>query len=123
MPYSTGLITNTRALGTAASTVFVNARNITNVEALIIIEVYVVSDSMPLTLAYLSGFMLAGKSGDKREFFIGGDSAYEVQLSVINPLTEVVLSTFGVDEFGNLVDGHRVLQEEMTVISLLSTTP
>ncbi|NBD24729.1 hypothetical protein [Paenibacillus glycinis] len=124
MPYTTSLITNTRAIGTAASNVVVNARNITNVQALVLVEVYVVpATTQVLQLAYLTGYFLPGQSSDSRTFFIGGDIAYEVQLSVIGPLTEVVLSTFGLDEFGNLVHGQRVLQEEMTVISTLSASP
>ena len=76
-----------------------------------------------LTLIYLTGFILPAKSSNTFTFFVGGNLAYEVQLSVVGPLTEVVLSTFGLDEFGNLVHGQRVLQEEMTVISTLSTSP
>ncbi|MBM7564211.1 hypothetical protein [Paenibacillus sacheonensis] len=124
MPFSTGLISNTSSTGIASANVVVNARNITNVEALVLIEVYVVPEStQTLNMAYLTGFMLAAKSSGTREFFIGGAIAYEVQLSVVGPVTEVVLSVFGLDESGNIVHGHRVLHEELTVISTLSTSP
>lgn len=122
MPYTTSLINNTRETGTAASTVVVNARNITNVSSIILIEVYVVPEStLTLTLAYIAGFVLGGLSSDTREFFIGGDIAYEVQLATVGLLNETVLSVFGLDESGNEVDGHRVLHQELTPISTLST--
>ncbi|MBO7742817.1 hypothetical protein I8J29_01325 [Paenibacillus sp. MWE-103] len=124
MPFTTGLLTNVDSVGSAVSNVVVNARNIANIEALVIVEVFIVpATTGELTLAYLTGYMVDAKSSDIRSFFIAGNLAYEVQTSVIGPLTEVVMTTFGLDEFGKIVDGHRVLQEEMTEISVLATAP
>ncbi|SFI37974.1 hypothetical protein SAMN02799624_00701 [Paenibacillus sp. UNC496MF] len=124
MPFTTGLLTNVDSVGSAVSNVVVNARNNANIEALVIVEVFIVpATTGVLTLAYLTGYIVDAKSSDIRSFFIAGNLAYEVQTSVIGPLTEVVMTTFGLDEFGKIVDGHRVLQEEMTEISLLATPP
>ncbi|AWV35366.1 hypothetical protein MHH60_18385 [Paenibacillus sp. FSL H7-0716] len=121
MPYTTGLITNTRATGTAASNVVVSVRNTSNASAMMIVEVFGVPYSMPaLTPIYVTGYYVPAKSSDIREFFIGGNLAYEVQISSPFPLAEVVTSVYGLDEFGNLVTDQRVLQSELTQITALS---
>lgn len=121
MPYTTGIITNTRATGTAASYVAVSVRNTSNANAMIIVEIFGVPFStLALTPLYVTGYYVPAKSSDIREFFIGGNVAYEVQINNSYPLSEVVTSTYGLDEFGNLVTDQRVLQSEFTEISALS---
>lgn len=121
MPFTTGIITNTRATGTAASNIVVSVRNLSNADAMIIVEVFGVPYStLALTPLYVTGYSVPAKSVDIREFFIAGNVAYEVQLSKTNPLGEVVFSTYGLDEFGNLVPEQRVLHSELTPISALS---
>ncbi|MDH6374385.1 hypothetical protein M2444_006235 [Paenibacillus sp. PastF-3] len=121
MPYTTGLITNTRATGTAASNVVVSVRNTSNANAMIIVEVFGVPYStLALTPLYVTGYYVPAMSSDIREFFIAGNVAYEVQIDTSFPLANVVCSVYGLDEFGNLVTDQRVLQSELTQISALS---
>ncbi|AIQ37385.1 MULTISPECIES: hypothetical protein [Paenibacillus] len=121
MPFTTGLITNTRATGTAASNVAVSVRNTSNANAMVIVEIFGVPYStLALTPLYVTGYYVPAMSSDIREFFIAGNVAYEVQISTSFPLANVVCSTYGLDEFGNLVTDQRVLQSELTEISALS---
>ncbi|WP_191089568.1 MULTISPECIES: hypothetical protein [Paenibacillus] len=121
MPYTTGIITNTRAIGTAASQIAVSVRNVSNASATIILEVFGVPiSSLALTPLYVSGFVVPPFSADIREFVIAGNVAYEVQYSLSSPLADVAVSVYGLDEFGNLVTGQRVLQQELTEIPSLS---
>ena len=119
--YTTGLITNTRATGTAASNIVVSSRNLGPATATVVIEVFGVPIST-LTLAplYVTGFSLPAGSADIRSFFIAGNVSYEVQYSITATLTQVAVSTYGLDEFGNLVTEQRVLQSELTPTSGLS---
>lgn len=113
--FTTGLITNTRATGTAATNIVVSARNLSNASATIVVEVYGVPIStLVLTPLYVTGFILPAFSSDIRSFFIAGNVAYEVQYGVTATLTQVAMSTYGIDEFGNLVTEQRVLQSELT---------
>lgn len=113
--FTTGLITNTRATGTAASNIVVSARNLSNASATIVVEVFGVPGSAPaLTPLYVTGYILPALSSDIRTFFIAGNISYEVQYSVSATLTQVAMSTYGIDEFGNLVTEQRVLQSELT---------
>ncbi|SEP02865.1 hypothetical protein [Paenibacillus sp. OV219] len=122
MPFTTGLVTNTRSFGTAASTVAVNTRNITSTPILVLLEVYVVPpDTNTLTLVYVTGFNLAGHSSDTREFSIAGDLAWEVQLDQSGILSEVAFSVFGLDEFGNLVPGQNIKVADWMEITAFST--
>ncbi|SFT19723.1 hypothetical protein [Paenibacillus sp. BC26] len=122
MPFSSGLIHND--LPTPASGVVINARNITSTTALVLIEVYVVPPTTnTLTLIYLTGYMLPGKSSDSRQFNISGDIAYEIQVNASGVLSEVVFTAFGVDEFGTPVDGQQMLALDWQEISAFSTTP
>lgn len=121
MAFTTGLITNTRATGTAASNVVVSVRNTSNASAMMIVEVFGVPYStLALTPLYVTGYYVPAMSSDVREFFIAGNVAYEVQVSSPYPLANVVCSTYGLDEFGNLVTDQRVLQSELTEITALS---
>ncbi|AZN39484.1 hypothetical protein [Paenibacillus albus] len=122
MPFTTGLITNTRAFGTAASTVAVNTRNITSTPITVLMEVYVVPPATnTLTLIYVTGFTLAGHSSDTREFSVAGDIAWEVQLDQSGILSEVAFSVFGLDEFGNLVHGQNIKVEDWMPITAFSS--
>lgn len=113
--FTTGLITNTRAIGTAATNVVVSARNLSNTSATIIVEVFGVPGStLALTPLYVTGYILPAFSSDIRSFFIAGNVSYEVQYGVTATLTQVAMSTYGIDEFGNLVTEQRVLQSELT---------
>lgn len=121
MPFTTGLITNTREVGTAASNVVVSVRNLDAASATIIVEIFGVPFStLVLTPLYVTGYVVPALSSDIREFFIAGNVAYEVQISNLSVLAEVACSTYGIDEFGNLVTEQRVLQSELTSITALS---
>ncbi|CAI6079742.1 hypothetical protein [Cohnella sp. JJ-181] len=119
--YTTGLITNTRASGTAATNIVVSARNLSNASATVVVEVFgVPSSTLVLTPLYVTGYILPAFSSDIRSFFIAGNVSYEVQYSVTATLTQVAMSTYGLDEFGNLVTEQRVLQSELTPTSGLT---
>ncbi|SDW69251.1 hypothetical protein [Paenibacillus sp. CF384] len=122
MPFTSGLIHND--LPTPSSGVVINARNITSTTALVLIEVYVVPPSTnTLTLIYLTGYMLPGKSSDSRQFNIEGNIAYEIQVNASGVLSEVAFTAFGVDEFGLPVDGQQMLAMDWQEITAFSTTP
>lgn len=121
MPYTTGIITNTRAVGTAATNVAVSVRNLSAATANIIVEIFAVPiTTLSLVPVYVSGYAVAAGTVDIREFTIAGNVAYEVQLSNTSILANVTFSSFGLDEFGNLVTEQRALQSELTFIEALS---
>lgn len=123
MPFTTGIITNTRAIGTAATNIVVSVRNNSASVATIAVEVFGVPIStLILTPHYVTSYDVPANSADIREFFIAGNVAYEVQLDNLTPMSEVTISTYGLDEFGNLVTDQRVLQSELTSIAALSPT-
>ncbi|TYP70120.1 hypothetical protein [Paenibacillus methanolicus] len=122
MPFTTSLLTNTRATGTAVTNAVVNVRNLDQVaSATVIVQVFAVS-AVTLTLSpvYQTGLVVPANSAVRQQFNIAGNIAYEVQLSIITPLPNALLSVFGVDEFNNLVTGQRVLQSELTEIPVLT---
>lgn len=92
MPFTTGIITNTRAVEVAASNVAVSVRNLNSTSATIIVEIYVVPFStLALTPLHVTGYVVPAFTADIREFFIAGNVAYEVQVSNLSPLAEVAL--------------------------------
>ncbi|UUZ89549.1 hypothetical protein LJK87_25935 [Paenibacillus sp. P25] len=124
MPFTTGYITNTRNFGTAASNVVVNlvnenAINPATVEVRIFYSL-VPDVKIPL---YVTTFTLPPNSIRRNTYFIAGVLAYEVQFNVTSAApADVVLSSFGLDEFGNIVQEQGILQSELTIISALSPT-
>jgi hypothetical protein len=122
MPFTTGLITNTRDFGTAASNIVVSIKNEDTINsATIIVQIYNSPTSTTLSPLYASSFVVPPNSINVSEFFIAGNVAYEVQINEISLLpTNVVFTVFGIDEFGNLVVNQRVLQPEFTIIPVLS---
>ncbi|MCM3782612.1 hypothetical protein M3231_06485 [Neobacillus mesonae] len=119
--YTTGLITNTRATGTAATNTVVSVRNVGTSVASIVVAVFVVPiTTLTLTPLYVTSYSIPANTSDIRSFFIAGNVAYEVQYNVTTTLTEAAISTYGLDEFGNLVTEQRVLQSELTPINALS---
>jgi hypothetical protein len=124
MPLTTGLITNTRDFGTAATNVVVNLVN-ENISGGASVEVrifYVLVPDVKIPL-YVSGITLAANSIARRVFFVSGVFAYEVQFAITEPVAgEVVVSTFGLDAFGNLVQEQGILHQEMHTITNLTPT-
>lgn len=121
MPYSTGIITNTRATGTAASYIAVSARNLSSATATVVVEIFTVPmTTLTLTPIYVTSYFVPAFSADIREFFIAGNVAYEVQIDNTDPLSQVAFSSYGLDESGNLVIEQRVLQSEFTEIPSFS---
>ncbi|MFD2385416.1 hypothetical protein ACFSWD_30570 [Paenibacillus xanthanilyticus] len=118
------MLTNTRATGTAATNVVVNVRNLDQVaDVTVIVQIFALSaTTLTLSPVYQTGIVVAPNSATRQLFNIAGNLAYEVQLSIITPLPNALLSVFGVDEFGNLVAGQRVLQSELTEIPVLTPT-
>ncbi|REE69546.1 hypothetical protein A8990_13311 [Paenibacillus taihuensis] len=85
--------------------------------ATIVVLVFSSVDSSSFVPAYAESFILAPNQTEITTFFIGGNVAYEVQYSVIDPvLNNVVVSVFGIDEFGNLVTDRRYTPAEFTSI-------
>lgn len=122
MPFTTGLVTNTRATGTAATNVAVNTRNITSTPIQVLIEVYIVPPfTNSLTLIYVNGYTLAGHSSDTHLFSVAGNIAWEVQLNATGLLSEVAFSVYGLDEFGNLVPGQNIKVTDWMPITAFST--
>ncbi len=122
MALTTGYITNTRSSGTAASNVVINLVNENTLStASVLVKIfYSQSPDVKIPL-YVSSFALPANSIRRGVFFVQGVLAYEVQYSVASATPgDVVLSSYGLDEFGNIVQEQRVLQSELTTISALS---
>ena len=122
MPFTTGIVTNTKDFGTAATNIVVSTRNLNLASsATITVQIFGSTNSSSFTPLYQSAFVVAPNSIDIREFLIAGNVAYEVQINVNSiPNSGVVMSTFGIDQFGNLVPATRVLQSELTEIAALT---
>ncbi|APQ60959.1 hypothetical protein MHB54_18845 [Paenibacillus sp. FSL M7-0802] len=122
MAFTTGYMTNTRDFGTACSNVVVNLVNEDTVNAATVtIQIFfslVPDTKIPL---YVTSINVPANSIARRTFFVQGVLAYEVQYNVVSAApANVVLSNFGLDQFGNVVQEHRVLQSELTTIPALS---
>ncbi|MDY8094631.1 hypothetical protein UY456_16660 [Paenibacillus polymyxa] len=122
LAFTTGYMTNTRDFGTACSNVVVNLVNEDTVNAATVtIQIFfslVPDTKIPL---YVTSVNLPANSIARRTFFVQGVLAYEVQYNVVSAApANVVLSNFGLDQFGNVVQEHRVLQSELTTIPALS---
>ncbi|AET56981.1 hypothetical protein HPL003_00985 [Paenibacillus terrae HPL-003] len=122
MAFTTGYMTNTRDFGTACSNIVVNVVNEDTVNpATVTVQVFfslVPDTKIPL---YVSAISVPANSIARRTFFVQGVLAYEVQYDVVATVpANVVLSNFGLDQFGNVVQEHRVLQSELTTIAALS---
>ncbi|MET3208412.1 UNVERIFIED_CONTAM: hypothetical protein ABIC26_001348 [Paenibacillus sp. PvR008] len=122
MAFTTGYMTNTRDFGTACSNVVVNVVNEDIVNAATVtVQIFfslVPDTKIPL---YVSSINVPANSIARRTFFVQGVLAYEVQYNVVSAApANVVLSNFGLDQFGNIVQEHRVLQSELTTIPALS---
>lgn len=122
MPFTTGIVTNTRDFGTASSNIVVNTRNLNLLSsAIITVQIFGTADSTSYIPLHQSVFSVSPNSTDIRTFSVVGNIAYEVQLKVdadANP--GVIMSTFGIDRFGNLVSEQGILQSELTFISALT---
>ncbi|MDY8046789.1 hypothetical protein ACYCS5_09000 [Paenibacillus sp. SEL3] len=115
-------MTNTRDFGTACSNVVVNLVNEDTVNAATVtIQIFFSLVPDTKTPLYVTSVNLPANSIARRTFFIQGVLAYEVQYNVASAApANVVLSNFGLDQFGNVVQEHRVLQSELTTIPALS---
>ncbi|MEC0370913.1 hypothetical protein [Paenibacillus chibensis] len=121
MPFTTGIITSTRAEGTAATNVVVSVRNVDTSDATVVVQIFGVPwSNLVLTPHYVTSYVIPANSSDIREFYIAGNVAYEVQINNLSPSVEVAFSTYGIDEFGNIVEEQRVLNSELTPIAALS---
>ncbi|SFT16470.1 hypothetical protein [Paenibacillus sp. BC26] len=123
MAYSTGVVTNTRATGTAATNIVVNTRNLdTDDSVWITVQIFASVDSSDFYTAYYSMYEVLEDSYDVREFYIAGNVTYEVQLSVTVEagVPNALMSVTGLDEFGNLVEDQRFTQADLTFITSLS---
>ncbi|SDX45498.1 hypothetical protein [Paenibacillus sp. CF384] len=123
MAYSTGVVTNTRASGTAATNIVVNTRNLdTDDSVWITVQVFASVDSSDFYTAYYSMYEVLEDSYDVREFYIAGNVTYEVQLSVTVEagVPNALMSVTGLDEYGNLVEDQRYTQADLAFITSLS---
>lgn len=122
MPFTTGIITNTRDFGTAASNIVVSIHNTDPINSAVVqVQILASVTSSTFYTAYVQGISLPPSGFAIRQFFIAGNVAYEVQMNVTATIpSNVVLSSYGIDQFGNLTTEQRVLQSELTVIPALS---
>ncbi|MFE4571134.1 hypothetical protein [Paenibacillus chitinolyticus] len=122
MPFSTGVITNTRDFGTASSNIVMNVRNLdTTNPVTVTVQIFASVNSTTFYTAYLISYVVPANSYNVREFFIAGNISYEVQINTTSVVTpNALLSLFGIDGFGNLVTDQRILQSELSFISSLS---
>ncbi|QHW29803.1 hypothetical protein GZH47_02420 [Paenibacillus rhizovicinus] len=122
MPFTTGWITNTRDFGTAATNIVVNLKNADQANgATIILEILGSPDGSSFAPIYAQSVILAPNSNQALVFFIAGNVSYEVQYEVIvSQSNNVVITVFGINEFGNLVTNQRYVPSEFTFIDQLS---
>ncbi|TYP79770.1 hypothetical protein [Paenibacillus methanolicus] len=119
MPFSTGTITNTRATGTASSTIVLSTRNLnTSAASTITVQIFATVNSTTFYTAYVDSFVIAANSYNIRTYVIGGNVAYEVQVN--SSASQVLFSVFGIDEFGNMVPNQGRTQPELSFIAALS---
>ncbi|MBO7745834.1 hypothetical protein I8J29_16625 [Paenibacillus sp. MWE-103] len=117
--FSTGVVTNTRAKGTAASTIVLNINNITSAGLTVIVKIFASVDSNIFYLATTSVLFIPIGAYEVRTFNIAGNVAYEFQVSVrhTSPVgPEALVSVYGIDEFGKLVNNQGFAPEELSVI-------
>ncbi|MFC5653483.1 hypothetical protein ACFPYJ_31070 [Paenibacillus solisilvae] len=122
MALTTGYITNTRNTGTAATNVVLNLvnENQSNAATVLVKIFYSQSPDVKIPL-YVNAFTLPVNSIRRAVFFVQGVLAYEVQYNVSSATpNDVILSSYGLDEFGNIVQEQRVLHSELNTISALS---
>ncbi|QHW30130.1 hypothetical protein GZH47_04265 [Paenibacillus rhizovicinus] len=121
MPFSTGIVTNTRDFGTAASNIVVNARNLDTVNPVtVMVQIFASVDSDTFYTAYLNSFDVPANSYEVLTFFIAGNVAYEVQISLSADPPSTLMSVVGIDEFGNLVTDQQYPQSQLSFITALS---
>ncbi|AZN41458.1 hypothetical protein [Paenibacillus albus] len=123
MPYSTGVVMNTRDFGTASANIVVSARNLDlNNAAIVEVQIFASVNSTVFYTLDLAAYVVPANSYSVREFFIEGNVAYEVQILVTGTLLtpNVLLSVYGIDEFNRLVAEQRFAQAELTFIPSLS---
>lgn len=105
--YSTGIVTNTRATGTAATTVVLNVHNTNALDLTTIARIVASVDSDTFYVAYLNGFVTPTGGYEVMTFNIAGNVAYEVELlfdlSTNDGTLPALVSVYGLDEFGNPV--------------------
>lgn len=123
MPLTTGLITNTRDFGTAATNVVVNLNNVGNTAATVEIRLFYVLIPDIKSPLYVTSVPIPANSIRRFTYYVAGVFAYEVQFNVqgVDPST-VIVSTYGLDQFGNLVQEQGILHTEMAFIPALSPT-
>ncbi|MBO7745774.1 hypothetical protein I8J29_16320 [Paenibacillus sp. MWE-103] len=116
--YSTGVVTNTRDFGTAASNIVLNISNIDPADTTVLIKIVASVDSDVFYIAYVDGFVVPAGGYEVRTFMIAGNVAYEVQISTSSESLgpNALVSVYGIDEFGNLVDNQRFAPEELSSI-------
>lgn len=124
MPLTTGLITNTRDFGTAATNVVVNLVNESlSGSAIVEIRVFYALEAEVKIPLYVSNVTLLPNSIRRILYFVAGVFAYEIQFNIIEPIPDqLVVSSFGLDAFGNLVQEQGIVHEMMHVIANLSPT-
>ncbi|AZN42614.1 hypothetical protein [Paenibacillus albus] len=103
--YSTGIVTNTRDTGTAATNVVLNVHNTNELSLTTIIRIVASVDSDTFYVAYLNGFVTPSGGYEVMTFNIAGNVAYEVQLlfdlTTNDGTLPALVSVYGIDEFGN----------------------
>ncbi|NBD27219.1 hypothetical protein [Paenibacillus glycinis] len=116
--YSTGVVTNTRDFGTAASTIVLNVSNIDVADTTVTVKIIASVDSDTFYTAYVNGFVVPIGGYEVVTFMIAGNVAYEVQVSTdassLGPAA--LVSVYGLDEFGNLVVSQGFAPEALTSI-------
>ncbi|MBO7747333.1 hypothetical protein I8J29_24415 [Paenibacillus sp. MWE-103] len=116
--YSTGVVTNTRDIGTAATTIVLNVSNIDPTATSVTVKIVASVDSDFFYTAYVSGFVVPAGGYEVMTFNIAGNVAYEVQVSTLSSSQGpfALVSVYGLDEFGNLVANQRFAPEELSSI-------
>ncbi|SFT08949.1 hypothetical protein [Paenibacillus sp. BC26] len=105
--YSIGVVTNTSALGSAASTIVLNVSNVNTFHVSVIVKIVASVDFENFYTAHLSGFVVLHGAYEVMTYNIAGNVAYEVQVFLSIPTPSgpppTLVSVYGIDEFGNPV--------------------
>ncbi|MEC0244235.1 hypothetical protein ACI48J_12865 [Paenibacillus chitinolyticus] len=120
MPLTTGIITNTGI--NPASNLVINIDNDnSSFTSNVVYHIYVWNSVVSKALVYSNSLFINANTSQILTFNIAGNTSYQVQFLVTGTVpTDTVITVFGTDSSGNVIQHQRILQQELTQIGQLS---
>ncbi|MCY9590601.1 hypothetical protein PC41400_17835 [Paenibacillus chitinolyticus] len=120
MPLTTGIITNT-GINPATNLVINIDNDNLSFTSNVVYRIYVWNNLVSKALVYSNSLFINANTSQILNFSITGNSAYQVQFLVTGTVpTDTVITVFGTDSSGNVIQHQRILQQELTQIGQLS---